>query len=291
MCTLDGGCVPEVGYHIGVFVAITRQVSPALAACELTHLERVPIDVDRARAQHRKYEQALIAAGAMVHQLDAGEDMPDAVFVEDTAVVFPELAIVMRPGAGSRRAETAAVAHALAAFRPIAAIDAPGTIDGGDVLVAGRRVFVGLSTRTNDAALAQMRRILAPHGYTVCAAEVGGCLHLKSAITALDDRTLLVNPSWIDPAAFSGFACVEVDPSEPAAANALRLPDRVIVGAAYPRTAARLEERGYDVTRVEVDELAKAEGAVTCCSLIVHAASGQAGRAGGPASDVGRTFE
>jgi dimethylargininase len=193
--------------------------------------------------------------------------------------------LVARPGAESRRGQTAAVEQALAAFRPITRIEAPGTIDGGDVLVAGRRVFVGLSTRTNDAALAQMRRILAPHGYTVCAAEVGGCLHLKSAVTALDECTLLIDPSLVNPSVFTGFACVEVDPSDASAANALRLPDRVIVAAAFPRTAARIEARGYRVARVEVDELAKAEGAVTCCSLIVDG-TGQAGEEG-PAGRAG----
>jgi dimethylargininase len=251
-----------------VFVAITRAVSPTFASCELTHLERVPIDVDRARAQHRAYEQALIAAGGLVHRLDTSAQTPDSVFVEDIAVVFPELAIITRPGAESRRAETPAIAHALAAFRSLHEIQPPGTVDGGDVLVAGRRVFVGLSTRTNEAAVAQMRQILGPHGYTVCATEVTGCLHLKSAVTALDDTTLLVNRAWIDPPVFKGFTLVDVDPEEPSAANALRLDDRVIFPAAFPRTA-RLIERGLRVTLVEADELAKAEGAVTCCSLIV----------------------
>jgi dimethylargininase len=149
----------------------------------------------------------------------------------------------------------------------------PGTADGGDVLVAGRRVFVGLSTRTNEAAVAQMRQILGPLGYTVCATEVTGCLHLKSAVTALDDTTLLVNRAWIDPSAFQGFTLVDVDPGEPSAANALRLDDRVIFPAACPRTARLIERRGLRVTIVEADELAKAEGAVTCCSLIIGGAS------------------
>ena len=254
-----------------MFVAITRRVSPAFAACELTHLERVPIDIDRARAQHRAYEQALIAAGGMIHQLDASGELPDSVFVEDIAVVFPELAMITRPGAASRCGETAAVAHALAAFRPLRAIDPPGTIDGGDVLVAGRRVFVGRSTRTNAGAIAQVRQILAPLGYTVCALEVGGCLHLKSAVTALDASTLLVNPSWIDTAAFGGFTLIPVDSEEPHAANALRLPDRIIFPRAFPRTAASIGRLGLRVELVDVDELAKAEGAVTCCSLIVEA--------------------
>jgi len=261
-----------------VFVAVTRRVSPAFAACQLTHLERVPIDLDRAHAQHRAYEQALIAAGGLVHQLDTTAEIPDSVFVEDIAVVLPELAVITRPGAESRRAEMPAVAHALAAFRSLCTIETPGTVDGGDVLVAGRRVFVGLSTRTNAAGVGQMRQILARYGYTVDAIEVSGCLHLKSAVTAIDDATLLVNPSWVDAAAFSDFALVAVDPAEPAAANVLRLPDRVIFPTAFPRTAETMERRGLRVERVEVDELAKAEGAVTCCSLIVHRAGDAKGR-------------
>jgi dimethylargininase len=265
-----------------VFVAITRRVSPSFDACELTHLARVPIDLARARAQHRAYERALIAAGGMILQLDTTAEIPDSVFVEDTAIVFPELAIVTRPGAAARRAETPAIAHALAAFRPVRTIEAPGTIDGGDVLVAGQRVFIGVSTRTNDAATAQMRAMLTPLGYTVCNLEVRGCLHLKSAITALDDSTLLVNPSWVDTEAFDGLALVEVDGAESSAANALRLPDRIIFAAAFPRTAAAIERRGLRVERLEVDELAKAEGAVTCCSVIVGRVdrAGKAGRVG-----------
>ena len=250
-------------------VAITRAVSPAMQACELTHLPRVPIDVELARAQHRAYEQALINAGYRVERLDTGPDMPDSVFVEDIAVVFDELAIITRPGAESRRRETPAVAEALAAYRPLHVIHPPGTVDGGDVLVAGRRVFIGRSSRTNDPAIAQMRQLLGPRGYTVCDTEVRGCLHLKSAVTALDDDLLLVNRDWIDSAAFGGFTLVDVDPGEPAAANALRLADRIMVSASFPRTADRLRRRGLRLEIVEASEVAKAEGAVTCCSLIV----------------------
>jgi len=260
-----------------VFVAITRRVSPAFADCELTHLERAPIDLERARAQHRAYEQALIAAGGLVQQLDTSADMPDSVFVEDTAVVFPEIAIVTRPGALSRRAEIPAIALALAAFRPLRSIEAPGTLDGGDVLVAGRHVFVGQSTRTNAIAVAQMQRILAPFGYTVCGISIGDCLHLKSAVTALDETTLLIDRSLVEAGAFAGFTLLDVDPGERRAANALRLPDRVIFPSAFPRTACAIERLGFRVDRVDADELAKAEGAVTCCSLIVEGQAGQAG--------------
>jgi dimethylargininase len=251
-------------------VAITREVSPALVACQLTHLRRVPIDVERTRAQHRAYEDALRAAGYVVERLPAGPDMPDSVFIEDTALVFDELAVIARPGAESRRAETVAVAEALARYRPLRRIEAPATLDGGDVLVVGRHVFVGQSTRTNRAAVVQLRQLLAPYGYHVREVTVRGCLHLKSAVSAVGDRLLLLNPGWIDRAAFDGFEVVEVDPGEPSAANAVRLGDRIIFPAAFPATAGRLRARGLRLETVDASELAKAEGAVTCCSLIVE---------------------
>ncbi|HYM24898.1 MAG TPA: arginine deiminase family protein [Vicinamibacterales bacterium] len=252
--------------------AITREVSPAFARCELTHLRRVPIDVDLARAQHDAYENALEDAGYRIERLTAGADMPDSVFIEDAAVVFDELAVVTRPGAASRRAETAAVAEALARHRPVSAIAAPGTLDGGDVLAAGRRVFVGVSTRTNREAIAQFRALLSPHRYTVCEVEIRGVLHLKSAVTAVADDALLINPDLIPASPFAGFECVAVDPSEPMAANVLRLRDRLVVPESFPRTAERLAKRGYTVVPVDVSELQKAEGAVTCCSLILGSA-------------------
>ena len=251
-------------------VAITRDVSPALAGCELTFQDRVPIDVAVARAQHGAYERALAGAGYRVEHLEADASMPDSVFVEDLAVVFDELAILTRPGAESRRSEMPAIAAALAPYRSLQSIEAPGTVDGGDVLVAGKTVFVGRSTRTNAAAVAQMRRILAPFGFVVIETAVRQCLHLKSAVTALDDRRLLVNPEWIDAAAFDGFELIAVPADEPAAANVLRLADRIVAARAFPRTADRLGLLGLRVERVEAGELAKAEGAVTCCSLLVQ---------------------
>ena len=251
-------------------LAITREVSPALGACELTHLSRVPIDVELARAQHRQYERALCDAGYRVERLGASDEMPDSVFVEDMAVVFDEIAIITRPGAESRRVETPAIADALRSRRLLHAIEAPGTMDGGDVLVAGRQVFVGLSTRTNDEAAAQVRSILEPFGYGVRTVIVSGCLHLKSAATTLADDVVLLNPEWIAPSIFGGFSIVEIDPEEPAAANALRLDDRIVFPASCPRTAARIERRGFRLAVVDASEVAKAEGAVTCCSLIVR---------------------
>jgi len=241
-----------------------------MASCELTHLARVPIDLDRARAQHRDYEQALADAGCRVERLPAGPDMPDAVFVEDIAVVFDELAIITRPGAESRRVEVPAIAAALEPHRTLSFIEPPGTLDGGDVLVAGRRVYVGVSSRTNRQAIAMMHRALAPHRYTVCAVEVHGCLHLKSAVTSVADDTLLVNPRLIARDALGGFDLVEIDPSEPAAANSMRVGETVIFPSAFPRTAERLAKRGVTLRLVDASEVAKAEGAVTCCSLVFN---------------------
>jgi dimethylargininase len=250
-------------------IAITRDLSPAIARCELTHLERQPIDLDLARAQHREYEQRLADAGCRVQHLPAGADLPDSVFVEDVAVVFDEIAVLTRPGAASRRAETAAVAAALTPYRTVKAIQPPGTIDGGDVLTVGRQVFVGRSRRTNDDAIGQLRQMLAPFGYEVRSVDLRGCLHLKSAATSLGGPLLLVNPDWLPGRPFDAYDTLAIDPHEPLAANALRVGERVIYPASFPRTRERLERRGFDVRVVDVSELQKAEGAVTCCSLLL----------------------
>jgi dimethylargininase len=251
-------------------LALTREVSPAILRCELTHLQRTPIDLERARAQHDAYEEALRAAGCEVQRLPPAPDLPDAVFVEDTAIVLDELAVIARPGASSRRSETESVAAALTPHRALGSIDAPGTLDGGDVLRVGRKIFVGRSSRSNSAGIAQLTRLCAPHGYQVRAVEVTGCLHLKSAVTGVSEKALLINRRWIDAAAFGGYELIDVDPDEPGAANVLRIGGTLIYPAAYPRTARRLERHGR-LAMVELSELAKCEGAVTCCSLILAA--------------------
>ena len=251
-----------------MLMALTREISAAFQACELTHLPRVPIDLDRARAQHAAYEWALVEAGCTVRRLDSGPNMPDAVFVEDIAVVLDEGAVIGRPGAASRRAETPGVLEALARHgRPLQQIQAPGTLDGGDVLVIGRQVFVGSSARSNRAGIDQLAHILGPVGYTVQVVPVRGCLHLKSAVTAIAPDSVLINRKWVSADAFAGLSLVDIDPQEPYAANALALADVVLYPTAFPRTRERLEGRGLRVRAVDVDELQKAEGAVTCCCL------------------------
>ena len=251
-------------------LAFTRAVPESIVRCELTHVARAPIELARARAQHAVYERALEAAGCEVVRLPALPEHPDSVFVEDVAVVLDEIAIATQPGARSRRGEVDSVAAALAAHRRVLRLVGEATLDGGDVLALDRRLFVGLSQRTNLEAVRQLRELVAPHGYTVAAIEVTGALHLKTAITCAGERTLVVNLRWVDARPFTDWERVEVDPREPFAANVLRVRDTTLCAAAFPRTNERLSARGISVASVDASELAKAEGGVTCCSVLVE---------------------
>jgi dimethylargininase len=246
-------------------------LSPAIVRCELTHLARQPIDYARAVAQHEAYEALLVCLGVKVTRLPAEPELPDAVFVEDTAVVLDELAIITRPGAESRRPECESIAAALQPWRSLAQISAPGTLDGGDVLRVGRTIYVGLSSRSNAQAAAKMNELLRPFGYRVQTLAVHGCLHLKSAVTAVSDSMLVLNPADVDRTAFRDVEIVEIDPAEPCAANLLSLGDCVVMDSAAPRTADRLRARAVRVHTLDLSELAKAEGAVSCCSLVFAA--------------------
>lgn len=250
-----------------MLVAVTREVSPGIGRCELTHLDRTPIDYGLARAQHRAYEDRLSERGFVLVRLPADPQLPDSVFVEDTCVVFDELAVLAHSGAASRREEVGPIAQVLRRFRELHSIEPPGTLDGGDVLTLGRTVYVGVSGRTNQAGVEQLRTILAPLGYSVRPVEVTGCLHLKSAVSQIAEKTLLLNPTWVDRAIFAGWEVIEVDPEEPFAANAVLLNEVVIHPATFSKTQGRLAERGVRVERVDISELAKAEGGVTCCSV------------------------
>jgi dimethylargininase len=250
-------------------LAITRCISPAMARCELTHVERSAIDLVQAEHQHRQYQQALRALGCEVVELPAEPDLPDSVFVEDVAVVLDEVAVITRPGADSRRAESASVARVLTSYRPLVHLTAPATLDGGDVLRLGRELLVGASGRSNAEGVAQLQAAVAEFGYSVRQLPIRGCLHLKSAVTEVAEGVLLVQPQWIDATAFPGFTIIEVDPEEPHAANALRVETGLIYPSCFPRTLQRLRAAGIDPVVVDVSELQKAEGAVTCCSLLI----------------------
>lgn len=251
-----------------MLIAITRQISPRFNECELTHLDRQPIDLELARTQHHEYEAALRELGCEVISLPAEADLPDSVFVEDVALVFDEVAIITRPGADSRKPETASIAQALKPYRTLCTIEAPGTLDGGDVLRVGKTVYIGLSSRSNPAAVEQTQKFLLPYGYSVKGVEVTGCLHLKSAATQVSEDTLLINPAWVDRSIFGPVRSIEVDEREPGAANAVWLARGVIYPAHYPHTQQRLADAGVSLRIIHATEVAKAEGAVTCCSLI-----------------------
>ena len=250
-------------------IAITRKISPRFNECEVTHIERTPIDLDVARTQHEEYVNALASLGCQVIELPEEPDLPDSVFVEDTAFILPEVAVITRPGADSRKPEIESIIRALSPHRPLVHVTEPGTVDGGDVLVLGKNIYIGISTRSNDVAIHQIQELLAKYGYTVTAVEMHDCLHLKTALTKVDDKTLLINPNWVDTSHFKGFDWIEVDPSEPFAANCLPVGDGIIFPTAFPKTKQKLEQKGYKIQAVNVAELTKAEGAVTCCSLVL----------------------
>ncbi|HEV8382868.1 MAG TPA: hypothetical protein VGQ29_14870 [Gemmatimonadales bacterium] len=252
-------------------IAVTRAVSPALAECELTHLPRDPIDVAKAIVDHECYEAALRSLGATVVRAPEEPTLPDAVFVEDTALVLDDVAIITRPGAPSRRPEIESMASVLRAYKSLQRIQPPATLDGGDVLRVGRTIYVGRSSRTNDDGLAQLETLLREWGYEVIPVPVTGCLHLKSAVTQVADNLLLINADWVRPECFACLEIMTVAPSEPAGANALRIGTAVIYPTHHPETAERLDRAGLRVVPVPCTELAKAEGGVTCCSVVFEA--------------------
>jgi dimethylargininase len=250
-------------------VAITREVSSRFNECEITHIDRTPIDVSIARTEHHGYVKALKQLGCQVIELPEEPDLPDSVFVEDAAFILDEVAVITRPGADSRKPETESIIRALSPHRPLVHVTAPATVDGGDVLVLGKNIYVGISTRSNDAAIRQMQELLNQYGYKVTGVKMHDCLHLKTAVTRVDEKNLLINPKWVDTIHFKDFNWIEVDPSEPFAANCLPVGKAIIYPTAFPNTQRRLEQNGFEIASVNVAELAKAEGAVTCCSLII----------------------
>jgi len=254
-----------------MLIAITRGVSERIKECELTYLAREPINLQRAWAQHRQYEELLVQLGCKLVKLPTESQLPDSVFVEDTAVVLDELAVITRPGAESRRAETVSVADILKQYRKLFYIEPPGTLDGGDVLQVGKTLYVGLSHRSNQQGIEQLRKILSAFGYTVTAVTLHDCLHLKSAVTPVAEDTLLINRQWVDDKAFGKIRFIDVSPQEPFATNALLVGKTLIYPEAFPKTRERLEAKGLNVRTVDASELAKAEGGVTCCSLIFKA--------------------
>lgn len=251
-----------------MLTAVVRQPAASIVSCELTYMERVPISHVGALGEHSTYVAVLRAAGVEVVVLPPLEAFPDSVFTEDVAVVLDEIAVLTRPGALSRQPEPGYIGPTLARFRPLKALSAPGTLEGGDVLRIGKRIYVGVSTRTNAAGIEQLQALTAPYGYTVMPVPVCGALHLKTAATALDEHTLIANADWLDLAPFEGMHILKVTPEEPWGANVLTVGEARLVNAACPRTLDQVAQAGYAVMPVALDEFAKAEAGLTCLSLI-----------------------
>ena len=253
-------------------VALVREPSATLAECALSYLQRTPIDLFRARSQHAGYCAALRAAGAEVRVLPALDHLADAVFVEDTAVIVDELAVLGAPGEPARAPEADAIEPAIRAHRPVRRLSpSRATLEGGDVLRAGRTLFVGRSRRTNEAGVEALRHLLEPLGYRVIALRVEGCLHLKTACSAAADTLIVVNPAWVDRRVFEreGLDTLPVAPGEPWAANVLRVSATLLVARGHPATLRRLRGAGLDPVELDIGEFQKAEAGLTCLSLLV----------------------
>lgn len=253
--------------------ALVRPPGPRLAEGIVTHQERVPVDVELAQRQWRAYCDALQAAGWGLVTVPPADDCPDAVFVEDTVVMYRGVAVLTRPGADSRKPEVEAVAKVVEGLGcPIARIEAPGTLDGGDVLKVGDTVYVGRGGRTNGEGIRQLRRLLTPLGARVVAVPVTKVLHLKSAVTALPDGTVIGYPPVVDdPRVFDRFLAV---PEESGAHVVLLGGDRLLMAADAPQSAALFRDLGYEPVCVDISEYEKLEGCVTCLSVrLRHLAS------------------
>jgi dimethylargininase len=251
-------------------VALVREVPSSFARALSAVPPDPPIDVARARAQHAAYVAALAQLGVGVRRLPADDAWPDACFIEDCAVIAGGVAVITRPGAPSRRGETDAVAAALAKLLPCATIDEPATLDGGDCLRLGARVYVGRSARSNDDGIAQLAEVLGPRGVTVIPVPMPpGMLHLKTVCSPLDDTRVLLAEGTIPAADLPGAVPVFVPAAETAAANCVAVGDAALVAAGFPAARAAVERAGLRAIEVDTSELRKADGALTCLSIVV----------------------
>lgn len=253
-----------------MLIALTHEISPEINKCELSFINRTPIDFTLAVAQHEKYCDMLREEGLTVIEMSMNSEYPDSTFVEDTAVVVDELAVMANMGAETRRGEVTGVESELKKYRDIFHIKHPATLDGGDVLKVGRDIYVGITPRTNNLGAESLASALRPLGYNVIPATVKDCLHFKSACTAIDNQTLLVNSDWIDLNEFEGFKIINIDESEPWAGNTLRINNTVCIHAGFMKTAELLQESGFSVKTIDISELIKAEAGLTCSSIIFN---------------------
>ena len=250
-------------------IALTRPISASFARCELTYLERVPIDLDRARRQHAAYEAVLESLGWTIVRLPPLDEQPDAVFVEDAAIALDELAVVAPMGASSRAGESRSVEEALARYLPVARLTPPATLDGGDVMRAGRRVFVGRSRRTNAAAIDQLRTTA--RALRVRSDFRGRERRAPPQVRLLDRRRpdAAREHDWVDLSPFAGLKVLPVDASEAWGASVLHADGHVVMPTGFPRPRGCSATRGSTVHEVDLTEIRKAEGGPTCLSILL----------------------
>lgn len=251
-----------------MLTVLTREVSPTIGNCLLTFMHRQSIDYDQACEQHRNYRAVLQELGLNVISLPGLPDLPDAVFIEDTAVVLDEIAVVCLPAVKDRRPELASVIDVLRQYRSLRFLTPPATLEGGDIVLKGTTIFVGNSSRTNLEGVTQLRQIVEPLGYEVKLVKVSGCLHLSTGASWLGGDTMLVNPNWIDVSGFAGCRIIPVPESEPWGANVVKIGDRLVMPATFVSTQALLQQHGFLTIAVNVSEFLKAEGGVTCMRLM-----------------------
>jgi dimethylargininase len=256
-----------------MFTALTRKVCPRIQECELTFIDRRPIDYARAVQQHTEYKKVLQSLGVTVIDIPADPECPDCCFIEDTAVVLDEVAVVTRPGSEARRQEVDEVRPVIAVHRPLVQIDAPGTLEGGDVLRIGNTLFVGVTTRTNAQGIEMLGDHVERYGYIVIPVNVPGALHLKSVCTAISDSTVLADPTRLDMSAFSEYEVVAVPAQEWMAANVLRVNKTVCLHEGFHQTMDMLRHRGIEVQALNISEFLKAEAGLTCMSLIFRSSA------------------
>ncbi len=250
-----------------MYIALMREVSPSIANCEVTNITGRPIDPQQAAKEHESYAQCLRDLGYKIHMIEADENLPESSFIEDTAIVLDEIAVIAHPGASSRRGETKAVSEALSIYRDLDFIGESGTLDGGDVLKVGRVIYAGKSCRSSAVGIGRLREIVRRYDYEVISVPVNGCLHLKTAASLVADDTLLINPQWVNPDDFRDLELVTVDPSEPYGANSLMVEGGIIYSISYPNTRRKLDGMGLNVEAIDITELSKAEGNISCCCI------------------------
>lgn len=250
------------------FKAITRGVSPNIGACELTYCSREAIDYEKAVSQLEDYCTLLRKWKVELVAMPNSGTYPDCCFVQDTAVVLDEICVIANMGAPTRSGEVAEVEKLLAPFRRIRRIFPPATLDGGDVVQVGKRLFVGLSSRTNGRGIATLSEIVESFGYTVVPVEVNGGLHLTTGCGIVNDETVLLNPRWLEASVFKDLRQLHVPEEEPWAANTIRVSDAVCLEAGAPRTLELIQPYAGTIDTLDISEFRKAEGSLSCLSLI-----------------------